>query len=209
MLDDIPQYLASKVDPESKAPIGQYELRDALDFRPGVQTQTAPTSSAFSFNNKNFTAAGSSAGNMVVPDDNITITYDFYLPRLDILYLDRGANFLTISGIPAEDPMYPATENINMLIARIAIAPYTFKPETDIQINYEYNKRYTMRDIGKLEARVGRLEYATSLGLLERQTDSFQVLDSEGLDRFKSGFMVDNFYGHNFGNSYLMIILVQ
>ena len=201
--DDIPQYLASKVDPESKAPVGQYELRDALDFRPGIQATTAFVSSAFSFNNKNFELAGSSAGNMVVPDDNITITYDFYLPRLDLLYLDSGANFLTISGIPAEDPMYPATENINMLIARIAIAPYTFKPETDIQINYEYNKRYTMHDIGKLEARVGRLEYATSLGLLERQTDSFQVLDSEGLDRFKSGFMVDNFYGHNFGNTLL------
>jgi len=201
--DDIPQYLATKVDPDSKAPIGQYELRDALDFRPGIQATTVFTSSAFSFNNKNFEQAGSSAGNMVVPDDNITITYDFYLARLDLLYLDRRANFLTISGIPAEDPMYPAIENINMLIARIAIAPYTFKPETDVQINYEYNKRYTMRDIGKLEARVGRLEYATSLGLLERQTDSFQVLDSDGLDRFKSGFMVDNFYGHNFGNSLL------
>ena len=201
--DEIPQYLATKVDPDSKAPIGLYELRDALDFRPGIQATAVFTSSAFAFSNKNFEAAGSSAGNLVVPDDNITITYDFYLPRLDLLYLDQRANFLTISGIPAEAPVYPAVENINMLIARIAVAPYTFKPETDVQINYEYNKRYTMRDIGKLEARVGRLEYATSLGLLERQTDSFQVLDSEGLDRFKSGFMVDNFYGHNFGNSLL------
>ena len=201
--DDIPQYLATKVDPESKAPIGRYELRDALDFRPGIQSQTAPTSSPFSFNNKNFFDPGSSAGNMVVPDDNVTITYDFYLPRLDLLYLDRQGNFLTVTGIAAEDPMYPAIENINMLIARIAVGPYTYTPETDITINYEYNKRYTMHDIGKLEARVGRLEYATSLGLLERQTDSFQVLDSEGLDRFKSGFLVDNFYGHNFGNTLL------
>jgi len=58
-----------------------------------------------------------------------------------------------------------------------------------------------MRDIGKLESRVAKLEYATSLGLLERQTDSFQVLDENGLDRFKSGFIVDNFYGHNIGDS--------
>ncbi len=201
--DDIPQYLATKVDPESKAPVGQYELRDALDFRPGIQSQAAPASSAFAFSNKNFEAAGSSAGNLVVPDNNISLDYDFYLPRLDLLYLDRQGNFLTVPGISAEDPMYPATENINMLIARIAVGPYTYKPETDITINYEYNKRYTMHDIGKLEARVGRLEYATSLGLLERQTDSFQVLDSDGLDRFKSGFMVDNFYGHNFGNTLL------
>ena len=39
--DDIPQYLATKVDPESIAPVGQYELRDSLDFRPGIQAQTA------------------------------------------------------------------------------------------------------------------------------------------------------------------------
>ena len=47
--DDIPQYLATKVDPESKAPVGQYELRDSLDFRPGIQAQTAPATSAFAF----------------------------------------------------------------------------------------------------------------------------------------------------------------
>jgi len=87
------------------------------------------------------------------------------------------------------------------MVAKISIAPFTYKPETDVLVRYEYNRRYTMRDIGKLEARVGKLEYATSLGLLERQTDSFQVLDESGFDRFKSGFMVDNFYGHNIGNS--------
>ena len=38
---DIPQYLSSKVDPESKAPVGLYELRDSLDFRPSVQTSNS------------------------------------------------------------------------------------------------------------------------------------------------------------------------
>ena len=41
---DIPEYRSTKVDPESKAPIGFYELRDALDWRPRVEDQTAPTS---------------------------------------------------------------------------------------------------------------------------------------------------------------------
>ena len=90
-----------------------------------------------------------------------------------------------------------------MLVARFSVAPFTFKPETDVIIQYEYNRRYTMNDIGKLESRVQNLEYATSLGLLERETDSFQVLDEAGLDRFKSGFLVDNFYGHNLGNTLL------
>ena len=74
------------------------------------------------------------------------------------------------------------------------IGPYTYTPNKDVTVEYEYNRRFTMRDIGNLEARIGKLEYATALGLLERETDSFQVLDSDGLDRFKSGFLVDNFY---------------
>ena len=65
------------------------------------------------------------------------------------------------------------------MVAKISVAPYTFTPQTDVLVRYEYNRRYTMRDIGKLEARVGKLEYATALGLLERQTDSFQVLDEK------------------------------
>ena len=64
---DIPQYLSSKVDPESKAPVGLYELRDSLDWRPSVQNQTAPSTCPFAFENKNFESAGASAGNLVVP----------------------------------------------------------------------------------------------------------------------------------------------
>ena len=198
---DIPEYLSSKIDPESKAPVGLYELRDSLDFRPSVQTQSSPTTCPFAFENKNFEDAGASAGNLVVPDDNVRIDFSFYLGRFDLLYLDGLGNFIIKSGVAAEDPTFPPTDNISMLVARFSIGPYTYKPETDVQFQYEYNKRYTMRDIGKLENRVAKLEYATSLGLLERQTDSFQVLDENGLDRFKSGFVVDNFYGHNFGNT--------
>ena len=199
--DEIPEYRASKVDPESKAPIGNYELRDALDFRPSVQTQSSPTTCPFAFENKNFEDAGASAGNLVVPDDNVRIDFDFYLGRFDIIYLDRLGNFIVENGVPAEDPSFPPTDNINMLVARFSVGPYTYQPDTDVLIQYDYNKRYTMRDIGKLEDRVSKLEYATSLGLLERQTDSFQVLDENGLNRFKSGFLVDNFYGHNIGNT--------
>ena len=44
---DIPEYRSTKLDPESKAPIGFYELRDALDWRPRVDDQTAATSCPF------------------------------------------------------------------------------------------------------------------------------------------------------------------
>ena len=35
------------------------------------------------------------------------------------------------------------------------------------------NKRFTMRDIGKLEKRIERLEYFTSLNILEKETQRY------------------------------------
>ena len=55
------------------------------------------------------------------------------------------------------------------------------------------NRRYTMRDIGKLEKRISNLEYYTSLNLLEKDTMDMKVTDADGNDRFKNGFIVDQF----------------
>ena len=50
-----------------------------------------------------------------------------------------------------------------------------------------------MSDIKKLEDRIRSLEYYTTLSLLEVNTDSMFIPDSQGLNRFKSGFFVDDF----------------
>ena len=50
-----------------------------------------------------------------------------------------------------------------------------------------------MKDIGRLEKRVDKVEEITALSLLELNTNIFTVLDSSGNDRTKSGFIVDNF----------------
>ena len=65
----------------------------------------------------------------------------------------------------------------------------------DITIKKVDNRRYTMRDIGRLEGRIENLEYYTQLSLLETQAQNLQIQDSEGFDRFKNGFVVDNFTG--------------
>jgi hypothetical protein len=56
-----------------------------------------------------------------------------------------------------------------------------------------------MRDIGQIAERVSRLEYYTSLSLLEKDAQQLQILDTAGLDRFKNGILVDNFTGHGVG----------
>ena len=55
-----------------------------------------------------------------------------------------------------------------------------------------------MADIGRLEKRVKNIEFYTQLSLLETDTASLTITDAKtGLDRFKSGFFVDNFRSHN------------
>jgi hypothetical protein len=63
----------------------------------------------------------------------------------------------------------------------------------DLKIQKIEKKRFTMADIAHLEKRINRLEEITALSLLELDTNQYSALDSDGNDRFKSGFIVDNF----------------
>ena len=58
-----------------------------------------------------------------------------------------------------------------------------------------------MRDIGRLKNRIENIEEVTALSLLERDAESFEIQDANGLNRFKSGFIVDNFGGHRVGQT--------
>ena len=62
------------------------------------------------------------------------------------------------------------------------------------------NKRFTMRDISKLEKKIERLERYTMLSVLEADCKS-QIKDAvTGVDLFKSGFAVDNFENYALSN---------
>ena len=60
------------------------------------------------------------------------------------------------------------------------------------------NRRFTMRDIGALEKRISNLEEFTSLTALELDTKTLEVKDADGLNRFKTGFVVNNFKNRSF-----------
>ena len=72
---------------------------------------------------------------------------------------------------------------------------FTFKT-SDVIIKHIENKRFVMRDIGRLEKRIENVEYYTQLSLLESEAQNLQIQDAEGFDRFKNGIIVDNFTGH-------------
>ena len=212
---EIPTYSATRVDPEQREPSGEFDLRNAIDFRPRVKdtkpgtahttTQNisafkmADTAFSFNFNSRSF--AGTGANNTLIPKDNSDIAYDFefFLGREDSLFLTSEGEFKVSKGTPAEDPDMPKTIENAMKLATFTFPAYMLDID-DAKITKEDNRRYTMRDIGKLEQRIENVEYYTALNLLEAEAQSLEVVDSNGLNRFKSGFLVDNFKGHSTGD---------
>ena len=179
--------------------VGSNRASDILDFRPRVQDYNVATStgSPFSFNNRKFTSETSF---VVTPNESSILGYSFYLPRIDKLVINQFEEVKLIKGESAEEPTPPVEFGDSMEIAEITFPPYLYDPATQPSIKMRDNRRFTMRDIGRLEKRIDNLELTTTLNALELDTKSFQIRDADGLDRFKTGFAVNNFKDRRFIN---------
>jgi hypothetical protein len=171
--------------------IGENKVRatDTLDFRPRVSVFSNFNSSPFDFSNRDFST---SIKINLSPNESTILGYEYYLGRVDKLYLDKTGRFVYLEGISSSDPKSPVKSEDVMELATITLPPYLYNPNNAI-ISLVDNKRYTMRDIGLIENRVQNLEKITSLSLLELSTQTLQIQDSEGFNRFKTGFFVDDF----------------
>lgn len=164
------------------------KLSDCLDFRPRIGD-----------NGASFLAGGASFSAMPVRDNGVQLDYTYYLPRKDKIAIDNAGNFFLVQGVPAIQPADPADPSVAMVLYKLELQPYTTN-ENDMHVRFIDNKRYTMRDIGRLEKRIENIEYYTALSLLEQETKAFTILDENNLDRYKAGFLVDNFEGHGVGD---------
>ena len=172
---------------------------DILDFRPRVSPFDISTNkSPFDFNSRTFE---STTKYIVASNESSILGYTYYLPRIDKLVIDKFGSKKLIKGVSADIPAPPTEVGPSMEVAQITLPPYLYDPIRDPKIKLYDNKRYTMRDIGKLEKRISNLEVMTSLTALESDTKSLQVLDADGLDRFKSGFVVNDFKDRDFINN--------
>ena len=165
-----------------------FKLRDCIDFRP-VRLNAANTSPNFILSGISIPKAG----------ESLESDYSYYLPRIDRIVLNEDRKFEVIKGISSLNPQTPSESDNSMSLYTIRINPYTFFP-SDTQVKFIENKRYTMRDIGRLEKRIENLEYYTSLNTLEKSAQDLSILDSSGLTRFKNGILVDSFRGHQVGD---------
>ena len=196
-----------------------YDLRDCVDFRPySTNTAVANATSNTSATVNPSTAAASvyvvdGAGSFLPsPDLPYQSTIEYYLPRKDRVSLTTGGNILISEGVPSEKPIAPLEVPDTMTIGILDIPPYPTLTAEDASASGRYDyavqstiqqiKRYTMSDIGKLANRIDRLEYYTSLSLVEQNASALLVKsDITGLNRFKNGILVDPFKDHTIGNT--------
>jgi hypothetical protein len=173
--------------PSFKSSQGVIDLRDCLDFRPVKAIDGT------------FSGGISAISSPLAPDNFATNNISVYLPRKDKLFITKQGQYKYVAGVSNIDPVAPENVKDAMPLYTLEISPYVFNKLDIKPIPYD-NKRYTMRDIGKLDKRIKTLEYYTTLSLLEKSAQSTPLLDGDGNPRIKNGFIVDNFTGHNIGN---------
>ena len=188
--DEYPEYVSPNTGEA-------YALRDCVDFRPAKDNQYVGSSSSA-------TQPGTiDYAKVICPLDSLyrtfTATTSYYKGRIDKIVLRKDKSFDVIKGIPDLLPEPPNDDPLAMTLYNVEVPPYTGDVS---RVNFKYvdNRRYTMRDIGKLRQRISNVEYYTSLSLLEQNADSLTIKDSNGAERFKNGIMVDSFNGHQVGN---------
>ena len=165
------------------------KLSNAIDFRPRQGWDTTANTPAFVGNN----VIGAQL--LELPANGTDVIYDieFYLARVDLICLHKNGNFFIEEGIPAESPVAKKVPEHSMKLYEVHLKPYVYDFKKDVNPKFFENRRYTMRDIGKLEKRIEGLEYYVSFNLLEKSTADMNIVDANGLNRFKNGFLVDPF----------------
>ena len=177
------------LDYEDVPKIDNVRLTDTIDFRPRIADSGS-----------SFTGPGSVVGDIPVPYTLVGTDVEHYLPRMDKLYVDINGNFGVVQGVPSLTPALPEDPSDAMVLYELEVPAYTFDIG-DINALKVNNRRYTMKDIGRLETRLSNVEYYVSLTLLDQEAESKQVLDPDtGLNRFKNGFLTDSFIDHSVGD---------
>lgn len=172
--EDVPQYV-SRANKATR-------LSDNIDYRPtilgGVVVSMSP---------------------LIVHDIPVTFDAATYLPRVDVVAQHKNGTIKVFTGEPGTDAVAPLVDDDHMVICELKISAFTNKA-SDIVVKMVDNKRFTMRDIGRIENRIKNMEYYTVLSMLEKSAASMSIKDPAGLDRFKNGFIADDFSQYQAGD---------
>lgn len=198
--EEIPLYV-------SRSSSKVFDLRNAIDFRPFMESTGTPgaTAAAAPINPSSFERIDRPGGGLTNPIPSATFTTDleFYLAEAYRVVVTPSRDIKILKGIPSVAPKMPPSPEGAMTLATGYLPPYPClsqlagkiagREDLSMTIVPVKNKKYTMKDIGALEQRISNLEYYTTLTLLEKEAGKVVIPDSDGIDRYKNGYLVDSF----------------
>lgn len=182
--ENIPTFKSPSIAALYRINSDSVRLSDFIDNRPVID-ETGDS----------FNSTGGKIPAVFETGSSFTTKLEYYLARNALICLNTEGKFEIKYGSTARNNFAqdPSTPEDSMPLYMVRMAPYVTNIDRDVQIENLCAYRYTMKDIGKLDRRITNLEYYTSLNLLEKSTESLSVKDAFGLERFKNGFVVDNF----------------
>lgn len=159
-----------------------YDLASCIDFRPSVGS------------NGSFTGTNSRRNDIILNDTTFSSALQYYLPRIDSLVLNSSGEFTVYSGVPADNPYPPDRMDINELELYYFYIPAYTVSSGEVLFKRKKIDAYRMSDIQKLDERITNLAQFVLISAEESELTAYQYVDPEtGLDRFKTGLLVENF----------------
>jgi hypothetical protein len=206
----------NKIQPYTSQNGRTFNLRDCVDFRPYVEPLSPATYAAAEVKATAPTVSDSNTGVNLAPSfsssyEIITpayrqfaqLDYEFFLNRTDSVVLDSYGEVSLVKGNEAIFSRPPEVSINQIKLADIFIPgiPALTPEEANIQNRPQYSikikprsfKSYRMKDIENIEKKVDNLRYYVLLSALESETKNLNIVDENGLTRFKNGIIVDPF----------------
>lgn len=191
-----------------------YSLRDVIDFRPIVANTANVNATAVAGATIDPSTVETLTGTIYFPTPNEIFEADVerYLPRTDLILLDRNENIIVKEGISADKPVPQIPSDKTMVLGTLIVPPYPSlsptaasrarRTDNATSVKTDQVQRYTMKDIKQIESRLKSLEYYSLLNTLEKNAKDL-VIPSEAdptSSRFKNGFFVDPFTSYDIAN---------
>lgn len=167
-IDSYPEGYKNRV---YRSPINgtEYNLRDCIDFR-----------------------KDSTAADTVVIGSMLSCNVEYYVPRTDLVVLDKSGKISVITGEPSPAAVAPAVASEYHVLQRIKVPAYTTHI-TDVVSERTAVQRSTMKDILDISKRITRLEDYATLTQLESLSVQTELIDAKtGLNRFKTGYLTED-----------------
>lgn len=172
-------------------------LSSYVDFRPVRQANAAAANTATNPYSSNSTTFETTV--LPIADGVYRADYSYYLPRIDKVVVTKDKRFQVITGLPSKTPQVPSDTAAGITLYVLNFPAYTASPEVVGVTPFEY-KRYTMKDINRLEKRIENLEYYATLSTMDLQSLNNPEFDEYDNERFKNGIVTDMFTNDGVAN---------